>query len=48
MQDRLNELYDQRGPLEQREKIRQALDAAQLESQRSADANTRYGGFPIR
>ena len=47
MQDRLNELYDQRVPLEQREKIRQALDAEQLESQRSAEANTRYAGFHI-
>ena len=46
MQDRLNELYDQRVPLEQREKIRQALDAEQLESQRSAEANTRSAGFP--
>ena len=47
MQDRLNELYDQRVPPEQREMLQQVLDAERLESQRSAEANARYAGFHI-
>lgn len=47
MQERLDELYAQRVPPEQQEKIQQELDAEQLESQRSVEANTRYAGFHI-
>lgn len=47
MQEQLNELYAQRVPPEQQEKIQQELDAEQLESQRSVEANTRYAGFHI-
>lgn len=41
MQERLDELFAQRVPPEQQEKIQQELDAEQLESQRSVEANTR-------
>lgn len=47
MQERLDELFAQRVPPEQQEKIQQELDAEQLESQRSVEANTRYAGFHI-
>ena len=47
MQERLDELYAQRVPPEQQEKIQQELDAEQLEIQRSVEANTRYAGFHI-
>ena len=47
MQEQLNELYAQRVPLEQQEKIQQALDAERLESQRNAEASARYAGLHI-
>ncbi len=37
----------QRVPLEQQEKIQQALDAERLESQRNAEASARYAGLHI-
>lgn len=47
MQEQLNELYAQRVPLEQQEKIQQALDAERLESQRNSEASARYAGLHI-
>lgn len=47
MQEQLNEPYAQRVPLEQQEKIQQALDAERLESQRNAEASARYAGLHI-
>ena len=47
MQEQLNELYAQRVPLEQQEKIQQALDAERLESQRNAEASAWYAGLHI-